>query len=179
MGHPLDTSVMMGAQASGDQMEKILSYVQVGKNEGAKVRIGGERAKVAGLESGYYMQPTVFEGKNDMRVFQEEIFGPVVAVTPFKDEAEALKIANHTLYGLGAGVWTRNVHAAWDLARGIKAGRVWTDWLPPLPGARLLRRLQAVGDWSGDAQDDAVPLHADQERADLLLAEADGLLLRA
>jgi aldehyde dehydrogenase len=127
MGHPLDTSVMMGAQASGDQMEKILSYVQVGKNEGAKVRIGGERAKIAGLENGFYMQPTVFEGKNNMRIFQEEIFGPVVAVTPFKDEAEALKIANDSLYGLGAGVWTRNVHAAWDLARGIKAGRVWTN----------------------------------------------------
>ncbi len=127
MGHPLDTATMMGAQASQDQMEKILSYIQVGKNEGAKLRTGGEREKIAGLEQGFYMQPTVFEGRNDMRVFQEEIFGPVVAVTKFKDEAEALKIANDSLYGLGAGLWTRNVHSAYTMAREIKAGRVWTN----------------------------------------------------
>lgn len=127
MGHPLDTTTMMGAQASQDQLEKILSYIQVGKNEGAKIRTGGERHKLAGLDQGFYMQPTIFEGRNDMRVFQEEIFGPVVAVTKFKDEAEALKIANDTLYGLGAGLWTRNVHSAYSMARAIKAGRVWTN----------------------------------------------------
>ncbi len=127
MGHPLDTTTMMGAQASGDQMEKILSYVQVGKNEGATIRTGGERAKVAGLENGWYMQPTIFEGKNSMRVFQEEIFGPVVAVTKFKDREDALKLANDSLYGLGAGLWTRSVHDAYEMAREIKAGRVWTN----------------------------------------------------
>lgn len=127
MGHPLDTATMMGAQASMEQMEKIQSYIQVGKNEGAKVLTGGQRQNIAGLESGYYMQPTVLEGKNGMRVFQEEIFGPVVSVTRFKDEAEAVQIANDTKYGLGAGLWTRNVHTAYDVARSLKAGRVWTN----------------------------------------------------
>ena len=127
MGSPMDTQTMMGAQASGEQMEKIMSYIQIGKNEGAKMRCGGERAKIVGLENGYYMQPTVFEGKNNMRIFQEEIFGPVVAVTKVKDDDEALKVANDTLYGLGAGVWTRGVHAAYQFGRQIKAGRVWTN----------------------------------------------------
>jgi len=126
-GNPLDTETMIGAQASAEQLEKILSYIQIGKSEGAKVLAGGQRAKVAGLENGYYVQPTVLEGHNNMRVFQEEIFGPVVSVTKFKDEAEALQIANDTSYGLGAGVWTRNVHTAYQLARQIKAGRVWTN----------------------------------------------------
>jgi len=127
VGDPLDTDTMMGAQASADQMEKILSYIQVGKSEGAKVLAGGNRAQIAGLENGYYIEPTVFEGHNDMRIFQEEIFGPVLAVTRFKDQEEALRIANETPYGLGAGVWSRNVHTAYDLARKIKAGRVWTN----------------------------------------------------
>lgn len=126
-GNPLDTDTMLGAQVSTDQMEKILSYIQIGKTEGAKILTGGQRASVEGLENGYYIQPTVFEGSNKMRVFQEEIFGPVVSVTKFKNQEEAIQIANDTSYGLGAGLWTRNVHAAYSMARQIKAGRVWTN----------------------------------------------------
>jgi len=121
MGNPLDTDTMIGAQASSDQLEKILSYLDIGKKEGAKVLVGGD------LGDGYYVQPTIFEGTNDMRVFQEEIFGPVLAVTTFKDDEEAMSIANDTLYGLGAGVWTRSVHKAYRFGRGIQAGRVWTN----------------------------------------------------
>ncbi|MGP5516289.1 acetaldehyde dehydrogenase ExaC [Psychrobacter alimentarius] len=128
MGNPLDTDTMIGAQASSDQLEKILSYLDIGKKEGAKVLVGGEQAKHDGdLSDGYYVKPTIFEGTNDMRVFQEEIFGPVLAVTTFKDDDEAMKIANDTLYGLGAGVWTRSVHKAYRFGRGIQAGRVWTN----------------------------------------------------
>jgi aldehyde dehydrogenase len=126
-GHPLDTETMIGAQASSDQMEKINSYVQVGKKEGARVLIGGNRAKIAGVENGYYFEPTVFEGNNKMRVFQEEIFGPVLSVTKFKTPNEAIEVANDTPYGLGAGVWSRNIHTAYEFARKIKAGRVWTN----------------------------------------------------
>jgi aldehyde dehydrogenase len=127
-GNPLDPSTMVGAQASGEQLEKILSYIDIGKQEGAEVLIGGERNMLGGeFAEGYYMQPTVFFGHNKMRVFQEEIFGPVVSVTTFKDEAEALSIANDTLYGLGAGVWTRNGNRAYRFGRGIQAGRVWTN----------------------------------------------------
>ncbi|WP_201565214.1 aldehyde dehydrogenase family protein [Psychrobacter sp. CMS30] len=128
MGNPLDTDTMIGAQASSDQLEKILSYLDIGKKEGAKVLVGGELAKHDGdMANGYYVQPTIFEGTNDMRVFQEEIFGPVLAVTTFKDDEEALTLANDTLYGLGAGVWTRNGTRAYRFGRGIKAGRVWTN----------------------------------------------------
>lgn len=127
-GDPLDTDSMMGAQASAMQMDKILSYMAVGKEEGAEVLIGGEAAKLGGdLAGGYYVQPTLFKGHNKMRVFQEEIFGPVLAVTTFKDEAEALQIANDTVYGLGAGVWTRNGNRAYQFGRHIQAGRVWTN----------------------------------------------------
>jgi aldehyde dehydrogenase len=127
-GHPLDPSTMIGAQASNDQLEKILSYIAIGKDEGAKVLIGGGRAALGGeLSGGYYVQPTVFAGNNRMRIFQEEIFGPVVSVTTFEDEAEALAIANDTLYGLGAGVWTRDGNRAYRMGRGIQAGRVWTN----------------------------------------------------
>ena len=128
MGNPLDTDTMIGAQASSDQLEKILSYLDIGKKEGAKVLVGGELAKHDGdMANGYYVQPTIFEGTNDMRVFQEEIFGPVLAVTTFKDDEEAMALANDTLYGLGAGVWTRNGTRAYRFGRGIKAGRVWTN----------------------------------------------------
>ena len=128
MGNPLDTDTMIGAQASSDQLEKILSYLDIGKKEGAKVLVGGEVAKHDGdMANGYYVQPTIFEGTNDMRVFQEEIFGPVLAVTTFKDDEEAMTLANDTLYGLGAGVWTRNGTRAYRFGRGIKAGRVWTN----------------------------------------------------
>ena len=127
-GHPLDMTTMIGAQASNDQLEKILSYFDIGRQEGAKVLTGGKRADLAGeLGQGYYVEPTIFEGHNKMRVFQEEIFGPVVSVVPFKDEAEALEIANDTLYGLGAGVWTRNGTRAYRFSRAIQAGRVWTN----------------------------------------------------
>jgi aldehyde dehydrogenase len=127
-GHPLDTETMIGAQASNEQLEKILSYIDIGKQEGAKVLTGGGRTVHAGdLKDGYYVQPTVLRGNNKMRVFQEEIFGPVLAVTTFKDEAEALAIANDTLYGLGAGVWSRDGSTAYRMGRGIKAGRVWTN----------------------------------------------------
>jgi aldehyde dehydrogenase len=127
-GDPLDAKTMIGAQASNDQLEKILSYMDIGRGEGAKILIGGERAQLGGeLSGGYYVQPTVMEGHNKMRVFQEEIFGPVLAVTTFKDDADALAIANDTLYGLGAGVWTRNGTRAYRFGRDIKAGRVWTN----------------------------------------------------
>lgn len=127
-GNPLDPNTMMGAQASNEQMEKILSYLDIGKQEGAKALTGGEKNDLGGeFADGYYIKPTVFEGNNKMRIFQEEIFGPVVAVTTFKDEAEALEIANDTLYGLGAGVWTRHGTRAYRFGRAIQAGRVWTN----------------------------------------------------
>ncbi|OLN22503.1 aldehyde dehydrogenase [Domibacillus antri] len=126
-GNPLDTDTMMGAQASNEQMEKILSYLDIGKQEGAECLTGGERNTIQGLENGYYIKPTVFKGNNKMRIFQEEIFGPVVSVTTFKDEAEALEIANDTLYGLGAGVWSRHANRMYRFGRGIQAGRVWTN----------------------------------------------------
>ena len=127
-GNPLDTDTMIGAQASTEQLEKILSYMDIGKQEGAKVLAGGSRNLLAGdLKDGYYVHPTVLQGQNKMRIFQEEIFGPVVSVTTFKDEAEALEIANDTLYGLGAGVWSRDGNTAYRMGRAIQAGRVWTN----------------------------------------------------
>ncbi len=127
-GSPLDTETMIGAQASQMQIDKISSYLELGKQEGAQVLIGGNRAHLGGdLEGGYYIQPTLFKGHNKMRIFQEEIFGPVLAVTTFKDEAQALEIANDTIYGLGAGVWSRNGNRAYRMGRAIQAGRVWTN----------------------------------------------------
>ncbi|WP_040719490.1 aldehyde dehydrogenase, partial [Nocardia veterana] len=126
-GNPLDSDTMIGAQASNDQYEKILSYIDIGRKEGAEVLTGGGPRKVDNLPGGYYIEPTVLKGSNDMRVFQEEIFGPVVAVTTFDSTEEALAIANDTLYGLGAGVWSRDGNTAYRLGRGIKAGRVWTN----------------------------------------------------
>ncbi len=127
-GDPLDTETMIGAQASNDQLEKILSYIEIGRSEGATVITGGERADLGGdLSGGYYVQPTIFAGDNSMRIFQEEIFGPVVSVTSFADYDEAIRIANDTLYGLGAGVWSRNGNLAYRAGRDIKAGRVWTN----------------------------------------------------
>lgn len=127
-GNPLEADTMIGAQASNDQMEKILSYIDIGQKEGAKLLAGGDRNMLEGdLAEGYYVQPTVFEGNNKMRIFQEEIFGPVLSVTTFEDEAEALEIANDTLYGLGSGVWTRDINRAYRMGRGIQAGRVWTN----------------------------------------------------
>ncbi|WP_026915023.1 aldehyde dehydrogenase family protein [Christiangramia portivictoriae] len=127
LGHPLDPETMMGAQASNDQYEKILNYIKIGKEEGCEVLTGGEAAYNEGLDGGYYVQPTILKGNNKMRVFQEEIFGPVLCVTTFKDEAEAIEISNDTLYGLGAGVWTRDMHQAYQISRAIQAGRVWVN----------------------------------------------------
>ena len=127
-GNPLDSSTMLGAQASSEQKEKIMSYLDIGRQEGAEVLIGGDEAKMEGdLQGGYYIQPTIFRGHNKMRVFQEEIFGPVVSVTTFKTEEEALELANDTLYGLGAGVWTRDMNRAFRFGHGLQAGRVWTN----------------------------------------------------
>jgi len=127
-GNPLDGSTMIGAQASRDQLEKILAYIEIGKQEGAKCLIGGARNRLGGeIENGFYVQPTVFVGHNKMRLFQEEIFGPVLSVTPFKDEADAIAIANDSLYGLGAGLWTRDINTAFHVGRALQAGRVWTN----------------------------------------------------
>jgi len=127
-GDPLDPATMLGAQASSEQLEKILSYIDIGKQEGAQVLIGGGQARLEGdLAGGYYVQPTVFKGHNKMRIFQEEIFGPVVSVTTFKDDEEALAIANDTLYGLGAGIWSRDANRCYRFGRAIQAGRVWTN----------------------------------------------------
>jgi aldehyde dehydrogenase len=127
-GNPLDTETMIGAQASAEQLDKVLSYVEIGKGEGAKVLLGGERATLPGdLSDGYYVKPTVFEGDNSMRIFQEEIFGPVVSVTTFNGFDEAMTIANDTPYGLGAGVWSRDASLLFRAGRAIQAGRVWTN----------------------------------------------------
>jgi aldehyde dehydrogenase len=127
-GNPLDPATMLGPQVSEQQLRKVSSYVEIGREEGAEVLIGGSRAHVGGeFEDGYFYEPTVLKGTNNMRVFQEEIFGPVLAVTTFRDEADALRIANDTLYGLGAGVWTRDGNRQMRMARGIQAGRVWVN----------------------------------------------------
>ncbi len=126
-GNPLDDATMIGAQASNDQYEKIMSYIDIGRKEGAKVLTGGAMRKVDEYPNGFYIEPTIFEGRNDMRIFQEEIFGPVVSVTKFDGVSDALKLANDTLYGLGAGVWTRDMNTAYRMGRAIKAGRVWTN----------------------------------------------------
>jgi len=126
-GDPRDPETMVGAQASAQQQEKILSYLTIGVEEGAEVLTGGKAAAIAGLENGFYIEPTILKGHNKMRVFQEEIFGPVVSVTTFKDEAEALAIANDTMYGLGAGVWTRDANRCYRFGRAIEAGRVWVN----------------------------------------------------
>lgn len=128
MGHPLAEDTMMGAQASNDQYEKILSYLKIGKEEGAQILCGGEKAGLnSGLEDGYYIRPTIFKGNNKMRIFQEEIFGPVVCVTTFKTTEEAIEIANDTMYGLGAGLWSRDAHELYQVPRSIQAGRVWVN----------------------------------------------------
>ena len=127
-GNPLDTDTQVGAQASLEQYDRIMEYLDIGRQEGAQFLIGGDKADIgAGFEKGFYIQPTLMKGNNNMRVFQEEIFGPVVSVATFKDEAEALAIANDTPFGLGAGVWTRDINRAFRMGRSIEAGRVWTN----------------------------------------------------
>jgi aldehyde dehydrogenase len=145
-GNPLDEATMLGAQASNDQLEKILSYFEIGRAEGAKVLTGGERNELPGdLADGYYVKPTIFEGDNSMRIFQEEIFGPVVSVTRFEGQDEALKIANDTLYGLGAGVWSRDINTAYRFGRGIQAGRVWTNCYHAYPAAAAFGGYKGSG----------------------------------
>lgn len=144
-GDPLDPATMIGAQASNDQLEKILSYLDIGQAEGAEILIGGHQREVAGHEGGYYVEPTIFKGHNKMRIFQEEIFGPVLAVTTFTDEADALAIANDTLYGLGAGLWTRDANLAYRMGRGIQAGRVWTNCYHLYPAHAAFGGYKASG----------------------------------
>jgi aldehyde dehydrogenase len=145
-GNPLDTDTMIGAQASNDQLEKILSYIEIGKAEGATVAIGGGRVDLGGdLSGGYYVQPTIFEGDNSMRIFQEEIFGPVVSVTRFDGFDDALTIANDTLYGLGAGVWSRDANTLYRAGRGIQAGRVWTNCYHAYPAAAAFGGYKGSG----------------------------------
>ncbi|WP_280501967.1 aldehyde dehydrogenase family protein, partial [Nocardia farcinica] len=149
-GDPLDQATMIGAQASNDQYEKILSYIDIGRQEGAEVLTGGGPRKVDGLENGYYIEPTIFKGRNDMRIFQEEIFGPVVSVTTYDSVEEAVSIANDTLYGLGAGVWTRDMNTAYRLGRAIKAGRVWTNCYHAYPAHAPIGGEQKGRDGPGE-----------------------------
>ncbi len=145
-GSPLDMATQLGAQASNQQMQKILSYIEIGKQEGAQVLTGGAQAQLGGeFGGGYYVQPTVFKGNNKQRIFQEEIFGPVLAVTTFKDEAEALEIANDTIFGLGAGVWTRDGSRAYRMGRAIKAGRVWTNCYHAYPAHAAFGGYKELG----------------------------------
>ncbi|ADG06267.1 acetaldehyde dehydrogenase ExaC [Kyrpidia tusciae] len=145
-GNPLDTETMIGAQASTDQMEKILSYIDLGKREGAELLLGGERNELPGeLAAGYYIQPTIFAGHNKMRIFQEEIFGPVLSVTSFENANHALEIANDTLYGLGAAVWTRDINRAYRMGRGIQAGRVWVNNYHAYPAHAAFGRYKQSG----------------------------------
>ena len=127
MGHPLDPNTMMGAQASKEQFDKILGYIEVGQEEGAELLTGGASQYIDGLPEGYYIKPTLFKGHNKMRIFQEEIFGPVASVATFKTVEEAIAIANDSLYGLGAGVWTRDAHELLTVPRELQAGRVWVN----------------------------------------------------
>ena len=170
-------STMIGAQASSEQLEKIMSYMDIGRQEGAEVLIGGERNTLDGeLSGGFYVKPTVFKGHNKMRVFQEEIFGPVVSVTTFKTDEEALEIANDTLYGLGSGVWSRDANRCYNFGRNIQAGRVWTNCYHAYP---LAPPSAATSNPASAAkpQDDARPLSADQEHAGELQPESAGFLL--
>ena len=146
VGDPLDPQTQMGAQASEDQLEKILGYIEIGKQEGAACVTGGERAYPGGeLNDGYYVQPTVFVGENKMRIFQEEIFGPVLSVTPFKTFDDAIRIANDTEYGLGAGIWSRNGNVAYQAGRAIQAGRVWTNCYHAYPAHAAFGGYKASG----------------------------------
>ncbi len=145
-GNPMDTDTQVGAQASNDQLEKIMSYIDIGKQEGAKLAIGGERVDLGGdLTEGYYVQPTIFEGHNKMRLFQEEIFGPVLAVTSFDGYDDAISIANDTLYGLGAGVWSRNGNVAYRAGRDIQAGRVWINQYHAYPAGAAFGGYKSSG----------------------------------
>ncbi len=178
-GNPLDPSTMIGAQASNEQLEKILSYIQIGAQEGAELLIGGERNKLSGeLADGFYVQPTVLRGHNKMRVFQEEIFGPVLAVATFKTDEEALQIANDTLYGLGAGVWSRDINRCYKIRPRHPGWASLDQLLSRLPGACGFWRIQAVRHRPRKPQDDARPLPADEEHARQLQPQEARILLR-
>jgi hypothetical protein len=169
---------MVGAQASEQQFDKILSYLEIAKEEGAELLTGGAVANTEGdLSTGYYIQPTLLKGTNKMRVFQEEIFGPVVGITTFKDEAEALAIANDTEFGLGAGLWTRDINRAYRMGRAIKAGRVWTNCYHLYPAHAAFGGYKKSGVGRENPQDDARPLPADQEPAGELRHQPAGVLL--
>ena len=171
-GDPLDVSTMIGAQASNDQLEKILSYMDIGKREGAKLLTGGERADLGGdLSGGYYVQPTVFEGTNSMRIFQEEIFGPVLALTSFTDFDDAISIANDTLYGLGAGVWSRNGSQLYRAGRAIEAGRVWSNTYHQYPAHAAFGGYKQSGI---GRENHKVMLDHYQQTKNLLVSYADG-----
>ncbi|WP_313812942.1 aldehyde dehydrogenase [Glutamicibacter sp.] len=173
-GNPLDTETMMGAQASNDQLEKILSYLDIGKAEGAKVLTGGARADLGGdLAQGYYVQPTIFEGTNNMRIFQEEIFGPVVAVAKFKDYDDAISIANDTLYGLGAGVWSREGNTAYRAGRAIQAGRVWVNQYHAYPAHSAFGGYKSSGI---GRENHLMMLDHYQQTKNLLVSYAEGKL---
>lgn len=173
-GNPLDTETMIGAQASKEQMTKIQSYLELGRQEGAEVLVGGQVAKMSGdLAGGYYIEPTVFKGHNKMRIFQEEIFGPVLAVTTFKTEAEALELANDTLYGLGAGVWSRNGNVAYRMGRAIQAGRVWTNCYHAYPAHAAFGGYKESGI---GRETHKVMLDHYQQTKNLLVSYAEGKL---
>ncbi|ETT88621.1 aldehyde dehydrogenase [Viridibacillus sp. FSL R5-0477] len=172
IGNPLDTDVMMGAQASQEQLEKILSYIDIGKQEGAECLVGGGQNELDGeLATGYYVKPTVFKGNNKMRIFQEEIFGPVLSVTTFKDKAEALELANDTLYGLGAGVWSRDMNTAYRMGREIQAGRVWTNTYHQYPAHAAFGgyKLSGIG-----RENHKMMLDHYQQTKNLLVSYAEG-----
>jgi aldehyde dehydrogenase len=171
-GNPLDVSTMIGAQASNDQLEKILSYMDIGKQEGAKLLTGGERSDLGGeLSGGYYVQPTVFEGRNDMRIFQEEIFGPVLALTSFDDYDDAISIANDTLYGLGAGVWSRSGSQLYRAGRAIQAGRVWSNTYHQYPAHAAFGGYKQSGI---GRENHRMMLDHYQQTKNLLVSYADG-----
>jgi aldehyde dehydrogenase len=171
-GNPLDTDTQVGAQASNDQLEKILSYIDIGKQEGAKLLLGGERVDLGGdLTEGYYVQPTVFEGDNRMRIFQEEIFGPVVSVTSFDDYDDGIAIANDTLYGLGAGVWSRNGNVAYRAGRDIQAGRVWVNNYHAYPAGAAFGGYKSSGI---GRENNKLALGHYQQTKNLLVSYAEG-----
>ncbi len=173
-GNPLDTDTQVGAQASNDQLEKILSYIDIGVKEGARIATGGGRADLGGdLSGGYYVEPTVFEGNNSMRLFQEEIFGPVVAVTTFKDYDEAIMLANDTLYGLGAGVWTRNGNTAYRAGRDIQAGRVWINNYHAYPAGAAFGGYKSSGI---GRENNVEALHHYQQTKNLLVSYSENPL---
>ena len=173
-GNPLDTDTMVGAQSSNDQLEKILSYIDIGKQEGAKLLLGGERVDLGGdLSGGFYVQPTIFEGHNKMRLFQEEIFGPVLAVTSFDGYNEAISVANDTLYGLGAGVWSRNGNLAYRAGRDIQAGRVWVNNYHAYPAGAAFGGYKSSGI---GRENNRLALSAYQQTKNLLVSYSEDKL---